>query len=240
MKKFAALLLTALLLCLAASACADGPAAVWDTTASLAPVLSGLSHNCASTGVMVPSAFSPETTSYLLTVGSTVSQVSLTPYCSDPYATITVNGSQVYSGTASSYITLTDDPKMVTIRVTNYQGMSREYTVFLQRRPSTQRTRTSYGYVNEVYSRSGTWYIDADLVTVTWNSNGLSTFTNKAREHYRYAVDSHCALYVGGMNNPVLVSSPSDFSQKYAGDLLYRFIYIQDKIVAVIPFYTDY
>ena len=239
MKKTATALLL-FLLAFAVLAQADTYYTEWDTAENLAPVLNSLTHNCTNTGVMVPAAFSPETTSYLLTVGSTVSRVSLTPYCSDPYATITVNGVRVTSGTASSYIQMDDNPKLVTIRVTNYQGISRDYTVFLQRRPSTQRTRTSYGYVNEVYYRSGSWYINADLVTVSWDRNGYSSATNKTRENYRYPLADHCALYVGTMHNPVRVADGGSFSGAYQSGRLYRFVYIADKIEAVIPFETDY
>lgn len=209
-----------------------------------APILTNLSHNCPNTGVMLPEDFSPYTTTYLLTVANWVSRVSFTPTCADPNATITVNGTVVKSGKASSYIKMDDKPKQVSIVVTNLYGESTEYTVFLQRRPSERRTRVSSGFINSISYKSNKWYIDADLVTVSYSSGNISTYKNSSYEKnkYKYACTDSCVFYYGTMYNPIRATDINEFQANYLnwGSSLYRFIYIEDEIVAVLPYEADY
>ena len=193
MKKLLALSLAlALLVSCAPFALADGQ------TGSVR--LSGLTHNCPNTGKMLPTGFDPYTTTYLLTVASWVSRVKFTPQCADATATITVNGQYVQSGHESQIIQMTDDPQAVTIICRAQDGTQTIYTVYLQRRPSERRTRSSAGYINSVYTDSkGVWHIAADLVTLKYtNGTNLSSFYNDSSYLYKYACPDNCIFYYGG------------------------------------------
>ena len=205
-----------------------------------APVLASLTHNCPNTGKMLPEYFSPTVTTYLLTVASWVSRVQFTPVSNDPYATIYVNGAVVRSGAASSYIKMTDNPQQVQIDVVGSSGLRTSYTVFLQRRPSDRRTRVSAGYIENIYQKSGKWYIDADLGTVTYGTGNESSFVNKTSDHYRYACTDSCVFYYGSMAAPYRAINIGDFMAHAGIGSLCRFIYIEDEIVAVLPYAPDY
>ena len=215
-----------------------------DTTTTYAPAgapqLLSLTHNCPNTGIMMPEYFSPNVTTYLLTVASWVSRVQFTPVASDPYATIYVNGTIVRSGAASSYIKMTDSPQQAQIDVVSASGQRTTYTIFLQRRPSERRTRVSAGYIESVYQKGSSWYIDADLGTVTYGDGNLSTFVNKTVDHYRYACADSCVFYYGSMASPKRAYNISDFQSNIVIGSLFRFIYIEDEIVAVLPYSPDY
>lgn len=209
-------------------------------------LLSNLTHNCPNTGIMLPSAFSPYQTTYLLTVADWVSRPTFTPVAYDPAAVITVNGRQVRSGSASQTIEMTDKPQAVTIQVTN-GGASTTYTIYLQRRPSEKRTRVSAGYINDIYLKGTTWRIDADLVTVKYQgddyeSGNLSTFNNGSVDHYDYEVDPNCIFYWGTKQAPIRASNIHDFMANYrgSGSNFYTIIYIESQIVAVFPYGADY
>ena len=209
--------------------------------ASADPYLTSLTHNCKNTGKMLPSKFDPNVTSYILTVASWVSRVKFTPVASDPNCTVTVNGSYVAQGKESQIIQMTNDPQQVLITVTAPDSSSRTYTIFLQRRPSERRTRVSAGYINDIYVTDNKWYIDADLVTVEYVKGGgnLSTFTNKTQEHYKYACTEDCILYVGDINFAIRMKNMNEFKMNYDAAGMYRFVYIEDEIVAVMPYGPD-
>ncbi len=215
----------------------------WGTPAAAsngdAPTLTSLTHNCPNTGKMLPAYFSPTVTTYLLTVASWVSRVQFTPVSGDLYATIYVNGAVVRSGSASSYIKMTDNPQQVTIEVAGSGGRT-VYTVFLQRRPSEKRTRVSAGSIDNIYQKSGKWYIDADLGTVTYLDGNVSTYVNKTADHYRYACAENCVFYYGTMSSPQRARNIGEFTANVSIGGLYRFIYIEDEIVAVMPYSPDY
>ena len=241
MKKLIALLTAfALILCMNTFALADDGSvgSVYNE-----PVLSSLTHNCPNTGVMLPEKFDPYTTSYILTVASWVSRVSFTPTCADPNATITVNGTSIRSGNTTSYFKMTDKPQQVTITVTSAYNESTTYTIFLQRRPSEKRTRVSAGYIDDIYLKSKTWYISADLVTVTYqDDSNISTFVNSTKYYYKYACAENCIYYYGTMENPIRATDIYEFQNNYYnyGSNLYRIVYIEDEIVAVMPYDADY
>ena len=211
----------------------------YEDTSSAPPVLVSLTHNCPSTGIMLPESFSPDVYGYLLTVASWVSRVSLTPVASDPAAEIRVNGTLIRSGSTSSYIRMDDKPQQVVIDVSNSHGTTR-YTLFLQRRPSEKRTRVSAGQVNAIYFSGSGWVIDADLGTVTYSDGNLSTYINKTPESYKYTAAPNCIFYYGDIAAPVRAFSAQDFAAFYDPYALYRFIYIEDEIVAVLPYSPDY
>lgn len=242
MKKWMALVCILTLLCGCAPALAGGYV-VQEQGSSL---LRSLEHNCPNTGIMLPAQFSPYQTTYLLTVASWVSRPTFTPTAMDPNAVIYVNGQQVRSGQTSQVIPMTDEPQAVTIEVRN-GNESTQYTIYLQRRPSEKRTRVSAGFINSIYLKGTTWHIDADLVTIKYNSDdynsgSLSTFTNASVDHYDYAVSPHCIFYYGTKGNCFRATSIQMFQNNYLqyGSSLYTIIYIESEIVAVLPYGADY
>lgn len=232
MKKVLALLLTLSLLLCALPAMADGDSR-----------LTSLTHNCPNTGVMLPSAFNPNQTTYILTVASWVSRVNFTPTAA---GTIYVNGTQVASGTACANIQMTNEPQQVTIQVVNGSS-STTYTIFLQRRPSERRTRVSAGYINSIYQSNDKYYLAADLVTVNYKSNKyadgtLSSFTNDSSYLYKYPISTHCVFYVEQNGQTVRCSDVFDFQTALSKlvNPMFRIVYIEDEIVAVLPYSADY
>ena len=215
-------------------------------TYSGSTLLSSLTHNCPNTGIMLPSAFSPYQTTYLLTVADWVSRPTFTPVAMDPNAVITVNGRQVRSGTASQVIEMSDKPQAVTIQVQSGSA-STTYTIYLQRRPSEKRTRVSAGFINDIYLKSTTWRIDADLVTLSYmgddyESGNRSTYKNGSVDHYDYAVAPNCIFYYGTKQNPIRANNINEFMSYYQsyGSNFYTIIYIESEIVAVLPYGADY
>ncbi len=221
------------------------------TTATPAPSglnarLSAIRHNCTSSGKMMPAAFSPYQTSYLLTMANTVSYVRLTPVAYQSGAYITVNGQQVASGAQSQRIYMTNEPQAVTINV-SYGGENTAYTVFLQRRPDTRRTRVSIGFINSIYQSGDDWYINADLATIQYfgedyaNGNLSNYHNSSSSEQYKYVVNPNCIFYYGTITYPYRTTNIHEFIRNYRqyGSNLYRIIYIGGEIVAVMPYAAD-
>ena len=207
------------------------------------PMLDALPHNAPNTGIMLPDTFTPTQPSYLLTVADWVSRVYFTPYCSTPGVTIYFNGQVVASGTRTPTLSLSDEPTFATITLVASDGQSNTYIVYIQRRPSEKRTRVSAGYIESMYSNGTKNYIRADLVTVTYTEHtNLSSFVNETYYIYDYACNDNCIFYYGTMANPIRATNFNDFLTNYRayGSNLYHIIYIEDEIVAVIPYGSDY
>lgn len=202
--------------------------------------LVSLENNCPNTGKMIPETFSPTVYSYILTVASWVSRVTFTPVSLDPAAAIYVNGQYNPSGQVSQEFSMTNDPQAVTIMVTSGAETS-VYTVFLQRRPSEARTRVSVGFLKDFYQKNGKWYAKLDLVTVTYAdgyTNYTSAYTNESTALYNHALSTHCIFYTGSQNNPTRYRDPNSFRSHISlnGNEMFRVIYIEDEIVALIPY----
>ncbi len=203
--------------------------------------LISLTHNCPNTGIMVPEAFTPFVTSYILTVASWVSRVTFTPTAVDPAAAIYVNGQYIPSGQTSQEIQMTNEPQAVTISVTVTGGENTVYTIFLQRRPSEARTRVSVGYLKDFYQSGSKWYAKLDLVTITYGdgyTNYTSAFSNEATALYKHELSKNCIFYTGSQNSPTRYRDPSSFLAHVTldGTEMFRVIYLEDEIVALIPY----
>jgi len=207
------------------------------------PMLDALTNNVPNTGIMLPGTFESAQPSYLLTVADWVSRVYFVPYCSYPNTTIYFNGQAVASGAQTPSITLSDDPTFATFTLNAADGKSNTYIVYIQRRPSEKRTRVSAGYIETMYSNGTKNYIRADLVSVTYTPNSnLSTFVNETYYIYDYACSNDCIFYYGTAANAIRATTFTDFVFNYNtfGSNLYRIIYIEDEIVAVMPYAADY
>lgn len=234
-------LISALLILTLLTACAPALAGGYYESS----LLMSLEHNCPNTGVMLPASFSPSTTAYVLTVASWVSRVRFKPTAYNPSASITVNGQYVASGSQSQYINMTNNPQAVTIVVSS-GASSTTYTVYLQRRPSERETRVSSGYITEIYQNDGAWYVAIDRVNVhyygdDYGSGNLSSFNNDTSKIYRNAVTENCTLYYGTIYNPVRARNMQEFIANYLsyGSSLYRIVYIEDEVVALLPYAGD-
>ena len=213
--------------------------------ADIAPVLIALNHSCEATAISSPASFDPYTRSMLITVASSEKEIAFIPTVPGGcYAT--VDGRYVPSGAASEAIPLTDSPVCVTIRVSNTSG-STVYTVFVQRRPGEKRTKSSAGFIRSVYEENGVWYIDADLVTVSYRSSSYadgsrSSYINDSSYIYHYPVSPKCVYYYtsGGVTRQCL--DVYGFLSVYADTpgAMYRIVYIEDEIVAVLPYTPTY
>lgn len=209
--------------------------------------LANLIHNAPNTGKMLPERFDPYTDTYLLTVASWVSRLTFTPTASSANARITVNGQAVASGQKSQIIQLTNDPQTVSIVVSVYDQANqlmaqKTYTIFLQRRPSERRTRVSAGFINNIKLEDKKAVISADLVTLSYKGvTNLSTYVNDTVYLYKYTTSDNCLFYFGTMNNPIRAVDAQNFMDNYLnyGSNLYYLVYIEDEIVAVLPYSSD-
>ena len=78
--------------------------------------------------------FAPDDADYTASVLNSVSSVTVTPTVNDPNATVTVDGSAVTSGTASSAIALTAGAaEIIDVLVTAQNGITNSYTVTVAR-----------------------------------------------------------------------------------------------------------
>lgn len=201
--------------------------------------LTGLTHNAPNTGKMLPSAFDPQQTTYLLTVADWVSRITFTPAAAAD-ARITVNGQNVASGQKSQVIQMSNDPQAVAIAVEAPGQGSTVYTVYLQRRPSERRTRVSAGYLTDLRMEGDACWISADLVTLTYQpQSNRSTFLNDTVYDYRYRCADSCIFYSGSAQHPVRAWDARQFAQSAAIGSMYTFIYIEDQIVAVFPYGSE-
>ncbi|MDD2428508.1 MAG: cadherin-like beta sandwich domain-containing protein [Eubacteriales bacterium] len=207
--------------------------------------LTSLVHNAPNTGIMLPAQFDPNQTTYLLTVADWVSRIRFTPYAASPTSVVTVNGQVVASGQESQIIQMTNEPQATAITVTAYgaggvlTGQT-TYTVYLQRRPSERRTRVSAGYITEISIKDNVSVISADLITLNYQPfSNISSFFNDSNYIYRnYQAADSCLYYFGTLNNPVRAKNAQEFINSYqlGGSTLYYLVYIEDKIVAVLPY----
>ncbi len=218
------------------------------TPAQRAPVPGGslllsLEHNCPATGVMLPAAFDPHVTSYVLTVASWVSRIRFTPSAADKNAIITVNGETVPSGTPSSYVTLGNEPKRVEIVVWDTGGAQTVYTVFLQRRPSEKKTGIAVAHIRSLEKSGAEWILTADPVDLIMPENDYmngsrSTWTDASSDPVLFTVDPHCDMWYGRPDSALQAADVMAFAAAWPNDGtdLYYIVYIEDALVAVMPY----
>lgn len=199
-------------------------------------------HNVTVTGKMSPEVFNPDVTAYLLTTGRDVNNVYFTITLEDPNATMYIGGKQVKSGQKVQVAKMTDNPTAVDIDIYGVYGGMTRYTVFLQRRPSEKRTRVSSGYITKMAVKDGVTNISADLVNVYYSAGNDSTFHNDTSVIYTYPCAANCVFYYGTVEEPHRCHNATEFNWFYTQtpDVLYRFVYIEDEIVAVLPYAADY
>ncbi len=103
--------------------------------------LKALTLSDGTNGVPLTPAFASDTTGYTASVGNSVGSVTVTPTVNDSNATVTVEGSAVASGAASSAISLAAGvAEAIDIVVTAQDGTARTYTVTVTRQKSSDAT----------------------------------------------------------------------------------------------------
>jgi len=134
-----------------------------------------LSDLALSSGTLSP-VFTAGTTSYTASVGNDVTSITVTPTVADSKATVTVNGTNVTSGTASSAISLNTGTNTITVVVTAEDGSTKTYTVVVTRAKSNNADLSglllSSGTLSPVFSSGTTSYTasvgnDVTSITVT-------------------------------------------------------------------------
>ncbi|NOU69174.1 hypothetical protein GC096_34735 [Paenibacillus sp. LMG 31461] len=125
--------------------------------------LSGLT---ASGVTLSPSPFSSNTQDYTASVASSVTSTMITPVLSDNTASVTVKGTSVTSGSASSSITLNKGDNTIPVVVTAINGASRTYMIEINRAPSVDATLSgltlSQGALNPTFA-AGTFAYETTL-----------------------------------------------------------------------------
>ena len=112
-----------------------------DQVVSSDATLSALSVSDGSNDVPLTPAFAADTAGYTASVPNSVGSVTVTPTVNDPNATVTVAGSIVTSGTASSAIALTAGvAETIDVVVTAQNKTSKTYTVTVTRQKSSDST----------------------------------------------------------------------------------------------------
>lgn len=239
MKKLILILCILLIACINMNVFADGVIA--NNQIVVANPLVNINHNCPNTAVMLPASFNQNIDHYIFTVANWVREVLILPVLNDHNAFVKINGI-VYNGNDEDVtIKMDDNPQEMIMEVFGANKFYKKYTFFMQRRPSSKRTRVSSGYIQEIYQKKGKTHIKADLVKVTYNPNtNISSFENETNVIYDYVCDPNCIFYYGNMNNPIRATDANQFMSVYANPSnLYRLIYIEDKIVAVMPYQAD-
>jgi len=95
-----------------------------------------------SQGSLSP-AFNANTLTYSISVANNVTAIALTPVVAEPNATVTVNGSPVTSGSASSSVSLAVGATTIAVVVTAQDGTVKTYNVTVTRAASAGPTATS-------------------------------------------------------------------------------------------------
>ncbi|MFH0900458.1 MAG: cadherin-like beta sandwich domain-containing protein [Pseudomonadota bacterium] len=104
-----------------------------------------------SAGTLSP-AFSSETTSYVVTVFSWVNALTVVPTAAAAAETITVDGSQVLSGSPSAAFQLKPDPIAIDIVVQAPSGRQQTYVLVVLRSENTRRyTKASNTNADDVF-----------------------------------------------------------------------------------------
>lgn len=201
--------------------------------------LAGLSHSSPDTGIMIPEAFDPLVHTYLLTVGSRVSGVTLIPQAADPLAAITVDGAAVASGQPSQAIPLTNAPRLVSIAVRAHSGEVSVYSVFLQRRPEEQRNIVLAGYLMDMTEKYGKFTLSLDPVSLIGSEGDVPGFVNEtAGDIMQYPLSDNCIILAGSQDGTQLFMSAQEFKSRLRqdGSELFYAVLIREEIRAVLPY----
>ncbi|MGO4547976.1 cadherin-like beta sandwich domain-containing protein [Paenibacillus sp. 2TAB23] len=135
----------------------------------------------ASDITLIPSPFSPNTLDYTASVASGVTSTKITPVLSDSTASVTINGTSVTSGSASSPIALNKGDNSIQVVVTANNGAKRNYTIKVTRAPYADATLSglavSSGALNETFA-AGTLAYTANVANSVASIDVTPTVNN--------------------------------------------------------------
>lgn len=179
--------------------------------------LAGLSL---SAGTLSP-AFSTGTTAYTATVDNAVSSITVTLSSTDSGASVTVNGSTVARGAASSAIALSVGTNAITIVVTAASGSTQAYTVTVTRAAAVLSTDASLsalvpstGTLSPTFAAATTSYTISVLnatssITLTpTTSQSAAKVTVNGTTVPSGSASAAITLPVGTTTIPVVVTAP--------------------------------
>ncbi|MFB5761966.1 cadherin-like beta sandwich domain-containing protein [Paenibacillus medicaginis] len=184
--------------------------------------LSGLTL---SSGSLSP-AFASDTTSYTASVANSVGSITVTPTVSDSNATVTVNGTEVTSGSASGEISLSvGSSNTITVVVTAQDGTTKQtYTVTVTRASSSKAELSgltlSSGSLSPVFASDTTSYTasvanSVGSITVTPTvSDSNATVTVNGTEVTSGSASGEISLGVGSSNTITVVVTAQDGTTK--------------------------
>ena len=95
-----------------------------------------------SSGTLNP-AFNKEIYDYTAIVENTVSSITVTATAEDPASTIRINDKKIPSGAASGYINLNEGGNLISVTVTDTNGITNTYTINITRRYSKENVNLS-------------------------------------------------------------------------------------------------
>lgn len=161
---------------------------------------SGLSNLVVSQGTLYP-VFSTSTTSYLVTLSSGTTSMTVTPTASDPLATITVNGISVTSGNASGNITLSSGSNTIIVQVTEQDGTIKTTTI-------NANVVTNFLVKVNITGLLGTLVLTNNSESLSLTANGEFTFPTSLLNGSSYSVaiiskpsSQFCAITSAPNNN---------------------------------------
>ncbi|RKP54029.1 hypothetical protein D7Z26_11610 [Cohnella endophytica] len=171
--------------------------------------LSGLTL---SNGSISP-AFNPATTSYTASVPNAVSSITVTPTVRDSYATVTVNGTPVTSGSASSAINLSVGDT-ITLVVTAEDGTVKTYTLTraISSNASLSGLALSNGSLSPTFASGTTSYVasvanSVSSITVTPTvSDSTATVVVNGTTVTSGSASGTISLSVGAGGNPITIA----------------------------------
>jgi gliding motility-associated-like protein len=180
-----------------------------------------LSTLAISRGVLSPK-FSHLITSYTTEVASAISSVTVTPTTSNPGAAVTVNGSSVPSGTASTAIPLSVGLNTITVAVTASDGNVNTYTIAVTRAPSPDSFLSglvlSQGILSPKFSHLTTSYttrVSPDVAYLTITPTALNpgaTITVNGTAVTTGTASGFFLLSEGYNTFTIVVTSPDGFA----------------------------
>ena len=125
--------------------------------------VASLSNLAISSGTLAPS-FASGINSYAASVSNATASITVTPTATDPAATITVNGTEVTSGSAFGPVALVVGSNTITVIVTAQDGTTTDtYTISVSRAPSSivalSNLTISQGILIPVFNSSTLSYV---------------------------------------------------------------------------------
>ncbi|KQO32842.1 hypothetical protein ASF10_20530 [Flavobacterium sp. Leaf82] len=159
-----------------------------------------------SEGILTP-AFTEANTAYTASVTNDIATINVTPVTSDSTATLTINGKEVLSGTASGEIPLQVGENTITTVVKAQDGTITTYTVIVTRAPSNNSglidLALSEGILAPAFTEANTAYtasVTNDIATINITpvtSDSTATLTINGKEVLSGTASGEIPLQVG-------------------------------------------